>query len=95
MMHPLLITLLLMAAAIGCPVAASVTHCMMQTREVLSDSMRERADSRAHVNRHGNPRIRGFVSAAAIAPRRGQSDEPTTRHMPLLNFAGNPPPMGA
>lgn len=84
-----------MAAAMGCPVAASVTHCMMQTREVLSDSIRERVDSRATATRHGAPRILGFVSAAAIALGRNQSEEPTTRHMPLLMFAGNPPPMGA
>ncbi|MBM4008020.1 MAG: hypothetical protein FJ285_00290 [Planctomycetes bacterium] len=94
-MHPLLITMLLMAAAIGCPVAASVTHCMMQTHEVLSDSVRESPQARIHSDRRGSASEQYGVSVASTVAGREQSDEPSTRRIALLHFAANPPPMGA
>jgi len=94
-MHPILITLLLLAAAIGCPVAASVTHCMLQTREVLADSPRGSTASRVNADRAGDSEHRLDRRAAARIALRAQPAEGAIQRITLLDFAANPPPMGA
>jgi len=84
-----------MAAAIGCPVAASVTHCMMQTREVLSERVLERSATGHHADRHGSPRGICRARSAATPALHSQSNEPIMQRIPLLTFAANPPPIGA
>jgi hypothetical protein len=92
-MHPLLITMLLLAAAIGCPVAASVTHCMMHTREVLTDTTRQSADSQVTASCTDGLQRHSQRSEVATCAAHALGAQGMTARISLLNFAANPPPM--
>jgi len=85
--------MLLIAAAIGCPLAASVTHCMMHTREVLTDTTRHTADSQVTASCADG--LQGHFERAAVATCAAYAldAQGMAARISLLNFAANPPPM--
>jgi len=94
-LHPALITILVMAAAISCPMAASVTHSMLNPRAVHSDALKSTAARHISLGLRGPSKDRVGCSTPTLSRFHRQTTERSTTRISLLHFAANPPPIGA